>query len=158
MLHATLSIYIYIYVYIYIYIIHIYNIISLSLSLSLYIYICIYKYIRRPLQSVERVSSSTINQPIIIYSDIREQSLHPATTQQRPTRSRQPGNLGSKAAAQGPWGLMPPAAKARCCKSNQLSSYKGPQVAATGCHRPPDLQTGLPPPMPPWALKLMLCP
>ena len=36
---------------------------------------------------------------------------------------------------------MPPAAKAGCCKSDQLSSYKGhryPPQAATVAHRPPD--------------------
>ena len=47
---------------------------------------------------------------------------------------------------------MPPADKAGCCKSGQLSSYKGPQVSATGCHR---LQASSPP-APAWALKLML--
>ena len=35
---------------------------------------------------------------------------------------------------------MPPAGKAGCCKSDHLSSHKGPQLAATGRHRPANLE------------------
>ena len=48
-------------------------------------------------------------------------------------KPKQQGNSPSS-----PGGLMPPAAKAGCCKSDHLSSYKGPQVSATGANRLPN--------------------